>query len=62
MERGQHVSKSMVNKAAERTWLDPSNSCIGAPTTDVAQDSPAAWDWRLLVAYVGAGLLALYYL
>ncbi|HRX80357.1 MAG: hypothetical protein H6821_01320 [Planctomycetaceae bacterium] len=56
------MSKLVVNRATERKWLDPSNSCIGAPTTDVAQDWPAAWDWRLLVAYLVAGVLTLYYL
>jgi hypothetical protein len=54
--------KSRTNETVDLTRLDASTSCVGRPTTDVTQDHPAAWDWRLLVAYVGAALLALYYL
>ncbi|MCA9119182.1 MAG: hypothetical protein H6822_22825 [Planctomycetaceae bacterium] len=42
--------------------LDVSASCVGAPATDLSQDYPAAWDWRLLAAFAGASWAALYYL
>ncbi len=54
--------KSMAKEQVETMGAEPSASYIGSPTMDVFQDHPAAWDWRLLLAYVGAGLLALYYL
>jgi hypothetical protein len=54
--------KSMASETLERLRLDPSTLCVGTPTTDISQDHPAAWDWRVLLAFIGAGLLALYYL
>lgn len=36
------------------------DSGIVAPTTDVVQDYPAGWDWRLVIGFVVLGIAALY--
>lgn len=56
------MRESTTTESVWLTELDPSASCIGSPTTDLVQDHPAAWDWRVLLAFAGASLVALYYL
>ncbi len=32
-----------------------------APTTDIVQDHPTAWDWRLVVGFIVVGVVAFYW-
>ena len=34
---------------------------ISAPTSDVVQDFPAAWDWRIVAVFVVAAAAILYF-
>lgn len=38
------------------------DSGVLSPTTDVVQEDPSAWDWRIVTAFIAAGVAALYLL
>jgi len=40
--------------------FDLASSGAFSPVLDSVQDHPAAWDWRLIVAFVALGIAALY--
>lgn len=41
---------------------DLADSRLISLTTDVVQDHPTAWDWRLVLGFVAVGAVAFYWL
>ncbi len=46
------------------TKLDWSHNSVAglSPAVDVMQDTPAGWDWRVIVAFTVFGIVLLYFL